>query len=112
MQIVDRSKDVIKSGGEWISSAELENAAVGCAGVAEAAVIGIADDKWGERPLLLIVERAGEIVDLDQVRAHLATCVARWWIPEQIRIVPDIPHTATGKISKVQLRRLYAADDS
>ena len=112
MQSVDRSKDVIKSGGEWISSAELENAAVGCAGVAEAAVIGIADDKWGERPLLLIVERAGEMVDLDQVRAHLAACVARWWIPEQIRIVPDIPHTATGKISKLELRRLYAADGS
>ena len=108
MQIVDRSKDVIKSGGEWISSVELENAVIGCAGVAEAAVIGIADDKWGERPLLLIVERAGESVDPKHIRAHLATCVARWWIPEDIRIVPDIPYTATGKISKLELRRRYA----
>ena len=111
MQIVDRAKDVIKSGGEWISSAELENAAVGCPGVAEAAVIGIADEKWGERPLLLIVERAGEPCDLDQIRAHLATVVARWWIPDDIRLVADIPHTATGKISKLLLRQRYQSSD-
>ena len=109
MQIVDRAKDVIKSGGEWISSTELENAAVGCPGVAEAAVIGVADDKWGERPLLLIVERADETCDLDQIRAHLATVVARWWIPDDIRLVADIPHTATGKISKLLLRQRYEA---
>lgn len=108
MQIVDRAKDVIKSGGEWISSAELENAVVGCVGVAEAAVIGVADEKWGERPLLLIVERKGETADPDQIRAHLATVVARWWIPEDIRVIAEIPHTATGKISKRQLREIFA----
>ena len=107
MQITDRSKDVIKSGGEWISSIELENAALGCAGVAEAAAIGIAHPKWDERPLLLIVRAQGSEVTAEQVRDHLARHVSRWWLPDAIEFVDALPHTATGKLSKLQLRDKY-----
>ena len=108
MQITDRSKDVIKSGGEWISSIELENAAIGCPGVAEAAAIGIAHPKWDERPLLVVVRRAGSDVSPDAIRAHLATQVARWWLPDAIEFVDELPHTATGKLSKKTLREQFA----
>ena len=104
MQITDRSKDVIKSGGEWISSIELENAAVGCDGVAEAAAIGIPHPKWDERPLLVVVRRLGSTVSADTIRDHLSGQVARWWMPDGIEFVDELPHTATGKLSKRTLR--------
>ncbi len=107
MQITDRSKDVIKSGGEWISSIDLENAAVGCPGVAEAAAIGIAHPKWDERPLLICVRAPGSAVCPDTIRAHLATQVARWWLPDAIEFVDELPHTATGKLSKKTLREQF-----
>jgi acyl-CoA synthetase (AMP-forming)/AMP-acid ligase II len=107
MQITDRSKDVIKSGGEWISSIELENAAVGCAGVAEAAAIGIPHPKWDERPLLLVVRSEGSQVSAQDIRDHLAKCVTKWWQPDAIEFVNELPHTATGKLSKRTLRDQY-----
>lgn len=107
MQITDRSKDVIKSGGEWISSIDLENAAVGCAGVAEAAAIGLPHPKWDERPLLVVVRKVGSDVSKDEVLAHMTGKVAKWWMPDDVTFVDDIPHTATGKISKLQLRERF-----
>ena len=104
MQITDRSKDVIKSGGEWISSVELENAAIGCPGVAEAAAIGIYHPKWDERPLLLIVRKPGSAVTPGEIMAHLGNHVAKWWLPDAIEFVDDLPHTATGKLLKTALR--------
>ena len=107
MQITDRSKDVIKSGGEWISSVELENTAVGCAGVAEAAAIGVPHPKWDERPLLLVVRKEGAGISADEIRAHLAGHVAKWWLPDEIVFVDSLPHTATGKLLKTALREQY-----
>ena len=107
MQITDRAKDVIKSGGEWISSIELENAAVGVPGVAEAAAIGIAHPKWDERPLLLVVRSAGSDVHEETIREHLARHVASWWMPDAIEFVEELPHTATGKLSKKTLREQW-----
>ncbi|WP_199662334.1 long-chain fatty acid--CoA ligase [Sphingomonas edaphi] len=108
MQITDRSKDVIKSGGEWISSIELENAAVGCPGVAEAAAIGIPHPKWDERPLLICVKAPGSDVCADRIRDHLSAHVARWWLPDAIEFVDELPHTATGKLSKKTLRETFS----
>jgi fatty-acyl-CoA synthase len=107
MQITDRSKDVIKSGGEWISSVDLENAAVGCPGVAEAAAIGIKHPKWDERPLLLVIRKPGAGVTEADVRAHLTAHVAKWWLPDEILFVDSLPHTATGKLLKTALREQY-----
>jgi acyl-CoA synthetase (AMP-forming)/AMP-acid ligase II len=107
MQITDRSKDVIKSGGEWISSIELENIAVGCEGVAEAAAIGLPHPKWDERPLLVIVKKPGAEISKDQVLAHMTGRIAKWWMPDDVTFVDEIPHTATGKISKLQLRARF-----
>jgi acyl-CoA synthetase (AMP-forming)/AMP-acid ligase II len=107
LQITDRSKDVIKSGGEWISSIDLENAAVGCPGVAEAAAIGIAHPKWDERPLLVVVRAAGSDVCADRIREHLTGEVAKWWLPDAIEFVEELPHTATGKLSKRLLRERF-----
>ena len=104
MQITDRAKDVIKSGGEWISSIDLENAAVGCAGVAEAAAIGIPHPKWDERPLLLVVRGKDSDVSEDDIREHLRKHVASWWLPDAIEFVDELPHTATGKLSKRTIR--------
>ena len=104
IQITDRAKDVIKSGGEWISSIELENATVGCPGVAEAAAIGVPHPKWDERPLLLVVKANGAKVCADDVRDHLSKHVAKWWLPDAIEFVEELPHTATGKLSKKDLR--------
>jgi len=98
---------VIKSGGEWISSIELENAAVGCPGVLEAAAIGIPHPKWDERPLLLIVRDDGDVVSEKEIRDHLSKEVAKWWLPDAIIFVDQLPHTATGKLSKKTLRDLY-----
>ncbi|PSC71890.1 long-chain-fatty-acid-ligase [Micractinium conductrix] len=107
MQITDRSKDVIKSGGEWISSIEIENAAMGHPQVAEAAVIALPDKKWGERPLLIVVPRNGQEPSRDSVLRFLEGRVARWWMPDDVAFVKEIPHTATGKISKLALRRQF-----
>ncbi|WP_034158342.1 long-chain fatty acid--CoA ligase [Sphingomonas sp. ERG5] len=107
MQITDRAKDVIKSGGEWISSVELENAAIGCAGVGEAAAIGIYHPKWDERPLLLVVKKPGSMVTPDEITAHLSNHVAKWWLPDEIVFVDDLPHTATGKLLKTELRARF-----
>jgi len=108
MHITDRSKDVIKSGGEWISSIELENLAVGHAGVAEAAVIGVAHPKWDERPLLVIVRAPGHEVTKDELLQFMAGKIAKWWLPDDVVFVDEIPHTATGKIQKVALREQFA----
>ena len=107
MQITDRAKDVIKSGGEWISSVELENAAMGCPGVAEAAAIGVPHPKWDERPLLLVVAKPGATVSEADVLAHLSTQVAKWWLPDRVMFVDELPHTATGKLLKTALRERY-----
>jgi fatty-acyl-CoA synthase len=107
LRLTDRAKDVIKSGGEWISSIELENAAVGCPGVAEAAAIGIPHPKWDERPLLLIVRTSGNDVSEAEIRDHLSGHVAKWWLPDAIEFVDELPHTASGKLSKKDLRDQY-----
>ena len=104
LQLTDRTKDVIKSGGEWISSVELENAAVGHDGVAEAAAIGMYHPKWDERPVLFVVRKPGSDITEGDVKAYLAPRIAKWWMPDAIEFVEDIPHTATGKISKKDLR--------
>ena len=107
MQITDRSKDVIKSGGEWISSIDLENAAVGHPDVAEAAVIGIHHPKWDERPLLIVVSQDGRTVDKQVMTEFLTGKVAKWWLPDDVVTVSEIPHTATGKIQKTTLREQF-----
>ncbi|MGY6708702.1 MAG: fatty-acid--CoA ligase [Rhizobiaceae bacterium] len=104
MQITDRAKDVIKSGGEWISTIELENLAVGHPDVAEAAVIGVAHPKWDERPLLIVVARAGRSPTRADMMAYLEGKIAKWWLPDDVVFVDEIPHTATGKIQKTALR--------
>ncbi len=105
--ITDRSKDVIKSGGEWISSIDLENAAMGCPGVAEAAVIGVAHPKWDERPLLIVHPRPGANVTKEQVLEFLQGKIAKWWMPDDVQFVEAIPHGATGKILKTKLREQF-----
>jgi acyl-CoA synthetase (AMP-forming)/AMP-acid ligase II len=107
LQITDRSKDVIKSGGEWISSIDLENAAVGHPAVAEAAAIGIPHPKWDERPLLLVVRANESEISADDILDHLRKHVASWWLPDAIEFVDELPHTATGKLSKLQLRERF-----
>ncbi|MEO0499936.1 MAG: long-chain-fatty-acid--CoA ligase, partial [Pseudomonadota bacterium] len=107
MQITDRAKDVIKSGGEWISSIELENEAVAAPGVAEAAVIGLPHPKWDERPLLIVVPKAGAEPTKDAVLDHLKGRIAKWWMPDDVVFVDEIPHTATGKIQKLALRAQF-----
>lgn len=109
MQITDRSKDVIKSGGEWISSIELENTAVNHPGVAEAAVIGVAHSKWTERPLLLVVKKPGAQLEREAMLAWFEGRVARWWIPEDCQFVDALAHTATGKLDKKVLRQQFSA---
>jgi fatty-acyl-CoA synthase len=105
MQITDRSKDVIKSGGEWISSIELENLAVGHPDVAEAAVIGVAHPKWDERPLLVVVLKPDRSPTKQQLLDFMQDKVAKWWLPDDVVFVDQIPHTATGKILKTELRQ-------
>ncbi len=106
--ITDRVKDVIKSGGEWISSIDVENAAMAHPDVQEAAVIGVADPKWTERPLLIVIPVAGTTPDKDAILASLEGKIAKWWIPGDCVFVDEIPHTATGKISKKDLRDQFA----
>lgn len=104
MQITDRAKDVIKSGGEWISTIDLENLAVGHPDVAEAAVIGIVHPKWDERPLLVIVRKPGKEPTKEEILAFMDGKIAKWWMPDDVAFVDEIPHTATGKIQKTTLR--------
>jgi len=107
MQIVDRSKDVIKSGGEWISSIDLENAALAHDEVAEAAVIAVPHTRWGERPLLIVAPRPGCRPNRDELIALLARQFPRWMLPDDVVIVPELPHTATGKLMKTRLREMF-----
>jgi fatty-acyl-CoA synthase len=107
MQVTDRAKDVIKSGGEWISSIDLENLAVGHPKVAEAAVIGVKHPKWDERPLLVIVLKKDQSASKDEILRFMWGKVANWWMPDEVVFVDDIPHTATGKIQKTVLRERF-----
>ena len=111
LKITDRLKDVIKSGGEWISSLELEDIALTCEGVSEAAAIGIPDEKWGERPLLLLVSNAEE-ASLDAIRSVFQGRanegeISEWAVPQRIELVAEIPKTSVGKIDKKKLREQY-----
>jgi len=107
MEIVDRSKDVVKSGGEWISSIALENIAIEHPDVAEAAIVGVSHPKWLERPLLVVVPKAGRSVEPTDVLRRYDGRVAKWWIPDEVAVVEEIPHTATGKINKLALRARF-----
>ncbi len=107
MQITDRAKDVIKSGGEWISSIDLENLAVGHPKVAEAAVIGIAHPKWDERPLLIVVLKDGQSATKEEILHYMDGKIAKWWMPDDVAFIDEIPHTATGKIQKLALREKF-----
>jgi acyl-CoA synthetase (AMP-forming)/AMP-acid ligase II len=107
MQITDRAKDVIKSGGEWISSIDIENHAVGHPAVANAAVIGIAHPKWDERPLLILQKKPGAEVTKDEILKFLDGKIAKWWMPDDVAYVDAIPLTATGKIQKIALREMF-----
>jgi fatty-acyl-CoA synthase len=107
MQITDRSKDVIKSGGEWISSIDLENLAVGHPKVAEAAVIGVKHPKWDERPLLIVVLKKDQTATKQDILGFMEGKIAKWWMPDDVTFVPEIPHTATGKILKTELRERF-----
>jgi fatty-acyl-CoA synthase len=111
LALTDRSKDVIKSGGEWISSVELENALMGHPAVAEASVIGVPDDKWGERPLATVVLRDGEKVEVEELRAFLSDRIAAWQLPERWAFIDEVPKTSVGKFDKKVLRKLYAAGE-
>jgi fatty-acyl-CoA synthase len=108
MQITDRAKDVIKSGGEWISSVALETLAIGHPKVAEAAVIGVKHPKWDERPLLVVVLKSGQNAGKDEMLDFLRDKVAKWWLPDEVVFVDEIPHTATGKVQKATLRERFA----
>ena len=104
MQVTDRAKDVIKSGGEWISSIDLENLAIGHPKVAEAAVIGVKHPKWDERPLLVVVLKKDQSATRDDILKFIQGKVPSWWMPDEVVFVDEIPHTATGKIQKTVLR--------
>jgi fatty-acyl-CoA synthase len=105
IQITDRSKDVIKSGGEWISSIDLENIAIAHPAIAEAAVIGVKHSKWDERPIVVAVKRPGQDVSKADLLKFYEGKIAKWWMPDDVLFVPELPHTATGKLSKLTLRQ-------
>ncbi|MDA9636218.1 long-chain-fatty-acid--CoA ligase [SAR86 cluster bacterium] len=107
MRIVDRSKDVIKTGGEWISSIDLENSAVGHPGVSEACVVGVLHPKWDERPIMFVVKNNQEDCDKGSIIEYLSDKVAKWWLPDDIIFVDELPHGATGKLLKTGLREEY-----
>jgi fatty-acyl-CoA synthase len=109
--LTDRAKDVIKSGGEWISSMELENILMGHAAVSEAAVIGVADEKWGERPLAAVVLAEGAAVSVDELRSFLAERIPRWQVPERWAFIAEVPKTSVGKFAKTRMRDAYANGD-
>jgi fatty-acyl-CoA synthase len=105
--LTDRSKDVIKSGGEWISSIELENAAIGHPAVETAAVVGVAHERWQERPLMLVIRKPGSTASAQDIRDFLAEKVVGWWLPDDVVFVDSLPLTATGKLDKKVLRQAY-----
>ena len=107
MVLTDRAKDVIKSGGEWISSMELENAIMGHPDVVEAAVIGVADDRWGERPLAAVVLAPGAGTTAAELRSFLAGRVPRWQLPERWSFIAEVPKTSVGKFAKTKIRDAY-----
>ena len=107
IQITDRSKDVIKSGGEWISSIDLENIAVAHPAVQEAAVIGIKHPKWDERPIVIAVTKKGQSLTKEELLKFYEGKIAKWWTPDDVVFVEDLPHTATGKLSKLTLREKF-----
>jgi fatty-acyl-CoA synthase len=107
MRITDRSKDVIKSGGEWISSIDLENLAVAHPAIAEAAVIGVYHPKWDERPLLIVQLKQGQKATREDILKFMDGKIAKWWMPDDVAFVDGIPHTATGKILKTALREQF-----
>ena len=107
LQIRDRAKDLIKSGGEWISSLDLENAACGHPAVAAAAVIGVKHPQWQERPLLFVVRRPGQELEREHILEYLATKVARWWVPDEVIFLDSLPVGGTGKVQKTILREKY-----
>jgi fatty-acyl-CoA synthase len=106
--ITDRAKDVIKSGGEWISSIDIENLAVGHPGVLEAAVIAARHPRWQERPLLLVHRKPGATVTGEELLQFLSDKIVKWWLPDDVVFVDELPHTATGKVLKTRLREQYA----
>jgi fatty-acyl-CoA synthase len=108
LRLTDRAKDIIKSGGEWISSIDIENLVMGCAGVAEAAVIGVPHPKWEERPLLVVVQKPDAALSAASVTAYLEGKVAKWWLPDDVVFVEAMSYGATGKIQKMDLRRRFA----
>jgi fatty-acyl-CoA synthase len=108
IQITDRSKDVIKSGGEWISSIDLENIAVAHPAIQEAAVIGVRHPKWDERPVVIAVKKQGQEVSKEELLKFYEGKIAKWWMPDDVLFVADLPHTATGKLSKLQLRQKFS----
>ena len=110
VRLVDRTKDLVKSGGEWISSVDMENQIMGMPEVAEAAVIAIPDEKWSERPMACVVVREGQQLTAEQVREYLATKVAKWQIPDDVAFIDEVPKTSTGKFSKKTLREKFAAE--
>jgi fatty-acyl-CoA synthase len=112
IQIKDRSKDVIKSGGEWISSVELENALMAHPAVAEAAVIAIPDEKWSERPLAAVVLKPDCSATADELREFIAPGFAKWWLPDRIEFVREIPKTSVGKFRKTALREQFAGAET
>ena len=107
MQIVDRAKDVIKSGGEWISSIDLENATVGHPEIAEACVVGLPHPKWDERPMLFVVTNTGDDIEKQSILDFLNDKVAKWWLPDEIIFLKELPHGATGKLQKFELRKEF-----
>jgi fatty-acyl-CoA synthase len=108
IRICDRSKDLVKSGGEWISSVDLENLLMAHPAVSEAAVIAIPDERWGERPMAVVVPREGQEPSPDELREHLSRDFAKWQLPERIEFIEEIPRTATGKFKKLELRERFA----
>jgi fatty-acyl-CoA synthase len=107
IRITDRSKDLVKSGGEWISSVDVENLLMAHPAVAEAAVIAMPDEKWGERPLAVVVLREGQEAGPDELREHLSQDFAKWQLPERFEFIDEIPRTATGKFKKTDLRERF-----
>jgi fatty-acyl-CoA synthase len=112
IKLVDRTKDLVKSGGEWISSVELENEIMAHPDVLEAAVIAVPDDKWSERPCACVVKREGCPLDADAVLEHLKPRVAKWWLPDRIEFIDEVPKTSVGKFDKKVLRARFAEDEA
>jgi fatty-acyl-CoA synthase len=111
IKLVDRTKDLVKSGGEWISSVELENEIMAHPDVLEAAVIAIPDDKWSERPCACVVKREGCELDADAVLEHLKPRVAKWWLPDRVEFIDEVPKTSVGKFDKKVLRARFASEE-